>query len=71
MLIELKREIKKAHGQIRLSELSLKLNVQPSVIEGMLVSLYGRDVLNSSLDPCSTHIGCASCGGSCPFSKAG
>ncbi|MBI9049603.1 MAG: hypothetical protein JEZ00_09295 [Anaerolineaceae bacterium] len=70
MLIQLKNEIQKANGQIRMSELSQKLQVTPSVIEGMLISLYGKDVLNSHMDSCKDSIVCTTCAGSCPFSKS-
>ena len=70
MLIQLKKEIQKANGQIRMSELSQKLQVSPSVIEGMLLSLYGKDVLNSAMDSCKDSIVCTTCGGNCPFAKS-
>lgn len=70
MLIQLKKEIKKANGQIRLSELSRTLQVQPSVIEGMLVALYGKDVLKSNLETCADPVVCPSCRKNCPFAKA-
>jgi hypothetical protein len=69
MLLELKKEIKNANGQIILRELSQKLNVQPSVIEGMLLSLYGKDVLKNSMQDCSSTGACPACGKNCPFVK--
>lgn len=70
MLIQLKKEIQKANGQIRMSELSKKLQVSPSVIEGMLLSLYGKDVLNKAMDTCKDSVVCATCGVHCPFAKS-
>lgn len=70
MLIQLKREIQKANGQIRMSELSQKLQVPPSVIEGMLLSLYGKDVLNTAMDSCKDSVVCTTCAGKCPFAKS-
>ena len=70
MLIQLKKEIQKANGQIRLSELSQKLQVSPSVIEGMLISLYGQDILNYGGITCKDSVVCATCRGHCPFAKS-
>jgi predicted transcriptional regulator len=69
MLLSLKKEIQKANGQIRLHELSERLNVEPSVIKGMLQTLYGKDVINDSLEPCAPAGGCPSCGKKCPFAS--
>lgn len=68
-MIQLKKEIKKANGRIRLIELSQTLQVQPSVIEGMLIALYGKDILKSNLDSCTSNTVCPSCGKNCPFAK--
>ncbi len=69
MLLRLKKEILKSNGQIRLSELSERLNVAPSVIEGMLRTLYGEDILKARLEACAPVNGCPSCGKNCPFAK--
>ncbi len=69
MLLSLKKEIQKANGQIRVSELSERLHIEASVIEGMLQTLYGKDGLKSSREPCAPVVGCPSCGKKCPFAQ--
>jgi hypothetical protein len=72
MLHQVLHEIEQAQGPLSLNELARKLDVDRSVLDGML-SFWARKgrILVSDVDgqTCASGGGCGSCGGgpSCPF----
>ncbi|MBN2048104.1 MAG: hypothetical protein JW750_09695, partial [Anaerolineaceae bacterium] len=79
MLGKILKEIESADGVISLEQLSQKMGVQSSALEGMIEMLIQRgklEVVDSQADDCesgdccgSKPSACASCGtgGECPF----
>jgi hypothetical protein len=70
MLQLILQEIESAGGVINLADLSRKLDVEPSALEGMLEFWVRKGRLESSSHGCSTNLICGgSCGGArgCPF----
>ena len=70
MLQLILQEIESAGGTVNLADLSRKLDVEPSALEGMLEFWVRKGRLQSSSQSCSTNMVCGgSCGGTqgCPF----
>lgn len=71
MLSRILEEIRAAQGPLSIRELSRKLDVQPSALEGMLLQLLrmGKLEVENSIpegESCSTCAGCAGVN-DCPF----